>query len=124
VLSVTERTLLFLRYKPALDEQVTTTESIAGQLVAYDTRRCLHLQTQGGSGTATLLWPPDWSVHAEGKAAAILDETGQIVAHLGDNVLLRARAVPHTTNSPAYRQLIEELPGDCIGATWLVDRIE
>jgi len=24
----------------------------------------------------------------------------------------------------AYRQLVDELPGDCIGASWLVDGVE
>jgi hypothetical protein len=46
------------------------------------------------------------------------------VARLGDEALLRGRAVPHTMDSPAYRQLIDELPGDCIGASWVVDGVE
>jgi hypothetical protein len=49
---------------------------------------------------------------------------GQAVARLGEEVRLRARAVPHSADVPTYRQLIDELPGDCIGTTWLVDGIE
>jgi hypothetical protein len=124
VISMAGRTILFPRYEPALDEQVTDRTSIGGKLVAYDYRRCLHLQTEWGPGVATLLWPPDWSVRVDGDAAVVVDGTGQDVARLGDEVLLRARAVPQTMDSPVYRQLIDELPGDCVGATWLVDGIQ
>jgi hypothetical protein len=124
VASTAGRTLLFMHYKPALDEQVTDAESIAGKLVAYDYHRCVHLQTEWGSGVASLLWPPDWSLQASEDTVAILDGKGQVVAQLGDDVLLRARSVPHSIDSPIYRQLIDELPGDCRGATWLVDEIE
>jgi hypothetical protein len=40
---------------------------------------------------------------------------------MGDEVRLRGRAIPHSGDDPVYRQLINELPGDCIGAVWLVD---
>jgi len=119
-----DQTLFFLRYKPALDEQVTGETTLSGTLVAYEYRRCVHLQTTTGPGVASLIWPPDWSLRVEGETATILDGTGQAVARLGDEVRLRTRAVPHSADVPTYRALIEELPGDCIGATWLVDGIE
>jgi hypothetical protein len=116
--------LFFLRARPALDEQVTQETLLAGTLVAVEYKRCLHLQTESGLGAGTLIWPPDWSLRVEGETAAVLDGAGQVVAQLGGEVWLRARAVPHTTDAPAYRRLIEELPGDCIDSTWLVDGIE
>jgi hypothetical protein len=125
VISTAGHAILFPRFTPTLDEQLTGEAVIEGKLVAYPYRRCLHLQTGWGPGSVTLLWPAGWSARAEGKEeVAVLDAAGQAVAQLGDEVRLRARAVPHTTDSPAYRQLIDELPGDCIGATWLVDGIE
>lgn len=124
MISISGRTLLFLRYTPTLDEQVTEVESIAGKLVAYDYRRCVHLQTEWGPGSVTLLWPADWSLRVDGDAVTILDGTGQTAAQLGDEVQLRARAIPQTMESPIYRQLLDELPGDCIGATWIVNGIE
>ena len=48
--STTERTVLFLRYKPALDAQVANAGSIAGKLVVYDYNRCLHLPVRLGTG--------------------------------------------------------------------------
>ncbi len=124
VISTTTRTLLFLHVKPALDEQVTEAQSIAGKLVAYDYRRCIHLQTEWGPGSVMLLWPADWSLHVEGDTATILDGAGQAAVQLGDEVRLCVRAIPQTMESPIYRQLLDELPGDCTGTTWIVDGVE
>ena len=124
VISTTERTVLFLRYKPALDEQVVDAVSASGKLVAYDYRRCLHLQTDWGPGAVTLLWPADWSVCVDDETIVVLDGTGQVVARMGDEVRLRGRAIPHSADVAVYRQLIAELPGDCIGASWLVDGVD
>jgi hypothetical protein len=121
VISDTARTALFLRYKPALDEQATDVVSISGKLVAHDYYRCLHLQTDWGPGAVTLLWPADWSVRVEGEAILILDGMGQAVAQMGDEVHLRGREIPQSMDATVYRRLIDELPGDCIGASWLVD---
>jgi len=124
VVSTTEHTVLFLRYKPALDEQVVDTVSASGKLVAYDYRRCLHLQTDWGPGEVILLWPADWSVRVDDETIAVLDGTGQVVAQMGDEVRLRGRAIPHDADVAVYRQLMDELPGDCIGASWLVDGVD
>ena len=121
VVSTTARTALFLRYKPSLDEQVTEATSISGKLVVYDYNRCLHLQTEWGPGEVTLLWPPDWSVRVDDGTIVVVDGTGQAVARMGDEVRLRGRAVPQSMDLAIYRQLIDEMPGDCIGASWLVD---
>jgi len=121
VVSDTARTVLFLRYEPALDEQVTEAVAISGKLVAYDYRRCLHLQTDWGPGEVMLLWPADWSARVDGETIVVLDGTGQVVARMGDEVRLRGRAIPHDADVAVYRQLIAELPGDCVGASWLVD---
>jgi hypothetical protein len=121
VISDSARTVLFLRYRPALDEQVVDEVSVSGKLVAYDYNRCLHLQTEWGPGSVTLLWPADWSARIDGETIAVLDGTGQTVARMGDEVRLRGREIPHSADVPVYRQLIDELPGDCVGASWLVD---
>jgi len=122
-------TILFPHYSRALDEQITGARpiggrgsSLEGKLVAYDYRRCLHLQTES-FGPYTLLWPSGWALQVVDGTAVVTDQEGIPVAQLGNEVLLRARAVPHSWDSPIYRQLVDELPGDCIGATWLVDEV-
>lgn len=124
VVSDTAHTVLFLRYKPALDEQVVDAMSISGKLAAYDAYRCLHLQTEWGPGVVTLLWPADWSARIEDETVIVLDGTGQAVARIGDEVRLRGRLVPYSTDTTLDQQLVEELPGDCIGTSWLVDEVE
>jgi formylglycine-generating enzyme required for sulfatase activity len=71
-----------------------------------------------------LLWPADWSARANGETIAVLDGTGQAVARMGDEVRLRGRTIPHNADVAVYRQLMDELPGDCIGASWLVDGVD
>jgi hypothetical protein len=124
LISTSERTVLFPHYAPALEEQVTDTRTIFGELVAYEYRRCLHLQGTGAGAGDTLLWPPDWSAQADGDGVAVVDQAGQVVARLGDEVWLRVRGVPHSMDVPVYQKLIDELPGDCRGGTWLVDGVE
>jgi hypothetical protein len=123
VVSANTGTVLFPRYSPTLDGTITGGERLAGQLVAYDYRRCLHLQSDS-FGPMTLLWPPEWSLQLADGVPVVLDEQGTPRARLGDKLQLQTRSVPHTMESPVYRQLLEELPGDCIGATWLVDELE
>jgi hypothetical protein len=115
-------TVLLPHYRPPLDEQISERETLSGKLVAYEYRRCLHLQNEA-FGPFTLLWPPDWSLQVAGSAVLLVDREGTPLAQLGDTVQMRARSVPHTWDDPLYRQLVDELPGDCIGATWLVDEI-
>ncbi len=119
-----QQTALFLRYKPALDQQITDAGSIDGTLLVRDYYRCLHLQTDWGAGPFTLLWPSDWSLHADDGEIVVVDGVGQALARVGDEVSLDGRAIPHSTDFVAYRQLVDELPGDCIGASWLVDGVE
>lgn len=124
VVSTTARTVLFLRYTPALDEQVTEAVSLSGRLVVYDYNRCLHLQTEWGPGEVTLLWPADWSVRVDGGTIVVVDGAGEAVARMGDEVRLRGRVVPDDWESESHRRLFYELPGDCHGASWLVDGVE
>lgn len=123
VLSDSGHTVLFLRYMPALDQQVVDSGSISGVLVSENYNRCLHLQTGNGS-SINLFWPADWSVNFEDQTAVVLDAAGNVVARMGDDIHLHGRAIPHSGDDPVYRQLINELPGDCYDAAWLVDGTE
>lgn len=124
VISTTGRTILFMRHKPALNEQVVDTGSISGKLVLYEGDRCLRLQTDGGPGPFALLWPAGWSLRVADGHATLVDESGQVLARVGDEVHLRGRAVPHDYDVAIYRQLLDEMPGDCRGASWLVDGLD
>ena len=120
MLSDGTHTALFLRYKPALSQQVTEPVSISGLLAYSANHRCPYLQSSSG-GNPNLLWPPDWSARLDNGVMIVLDAAGQVVARSGEQVSLHGRAIPHSADFPAYGQLINELPGDCMGLTWLVD---
>jgi len=124
VVSTTQQMALFLRYKPAFDRQIADAGTISGKLVVYDYYRCLHLQTERGPGAVTLLWPSDWSLRASDGEVIVVDDAGQAVARVGDEVSLRGRPLPQSMDFAVYRQLVDELPGDCVGASWLVDGVE
>jgi hypothetical protein len=121
VVSTTQQTALFLRYKPGLSEQISQSGEVAGRLVVDEWQRCVHLYPAPG-GTGTLLWPSDWSLRVSDGEAAVVDGTGQAVASLGNQVSLLVRAVP--MDSAAYSRLVNELPCECMGSSWLVDGVE
>jgi hypothetical protein len=124
VVSTTARTVLFLRHKPALDEQATGVEFIGGDLASTGETRCVHVGNMSTMyGSAILFWPSDWSARIDGDAVAILDEAGQTVIQEGDRALLRVRPVPRTMYAPVYRQLIDKVPCDCLGASWIVEEV-
>jgi hypothetical protein len=55
----------------------------------------------------------------------VVDGEGQAVARVGDNLSLRVREIPQSWDSAVYRQLVDELPCDCMGGvSWLVDEVE
>ena len=121
-ISDTGRTILALSYRPALHEQGGEQESIAGELVLYEGDRCPRLQTN--QDPITLLWPAGWSLRAEGNTIAVIDGAGRVAARSGDAVRLRGRPIPHNWDVEVYRRLVNELPGDCHGIYWLVERVE
>jgi hypothetical protein len=125
VVSTPQQEALFLRYKPALSEQASAPKQVSGKLVLYDYPRCLQLETGGFGGPVHLFWPSDWSLHAGDGAMAVVDGAGQAVAWVGDNLSLRVREIPQSWDSAVYRQLVDELPCDCMGGvSWLVDEVE
>jgi hypothetical protein len=128
VISDTGRTILALHHKPALYERAGAAsaerESVSGDLVLYDGDRCPRLQTDGGPGPITLLWPAGWSLRAEGDVVVVADGTGRAIARSGEAVRLSGRSIPQTWESAVYRRLVNELPGDCPGAYWIVEGVE
>ena len=125
VVSTPQQRTIFLRYRPALSEQASTTKEVSGRLVLYDYQRCLQLDTSGLGGPVNLFWPSDWSLSASDGDVAVVDGTGQAVARVGDDVSLRVREIPQDWDLAVYRQLVNELPCNCMGGlSWLVERAE
>ena len=91
-----------------------------GELVLID--GCLRLDLgDGGRGqghTVPLLvvWPPGFSLSAKGSSIRVSDETGLIVAHLGDDVRLSGGYPGRSDDSRRrLRELEQKLSADCPG---------
>jgi len=123
VISTTERSFLLLRKKPVLDEWAEGDSLIAGKLVLYDYQRCPRVTSDSGLTDYLLLWPPDYGAHVENGEVEIVDGSGQVVARVGEEVVLGGGGIPRDWDSEKYRQLYYELPGDCHGPYWIVEKV-
>jgi hypothetical protein len=122
-ISYGEHSVLFLQYTQALGNQGLTPMFAIGKLEANDQNPCLHLRTEVMAQAITLLWPPDWSAQLEEGTIVVRDAQDQVVARMGDKVQMRGWGNPTSPNDP-FNQMIDELPGDCIGISSLVDGID
>ncbi len=120
VISTTGRTLLFLHKKPVLDEWAPGVSTLGGTLVWYEWERCLRLATETNPAGYLLLWPTDFEARAGEDGIEILDGSGNIIAQSDEQVALRGNEIPVSWELDSYRQLLSELPRDCLGPYWIV----
>ena len=118
VISTTERSLLFLRKKPVLDEWAEEGAPLVGKLVLYEHQRCLRIERQSESYVP--LWPPEYEVRVEKGEVEVVDGSGQVIARAGEEVRLEGGKIPVSWGLEQYRRLYHELPGDCNGPYWIV----
>ena len=73
-------------------------------------------------GTDTLaIWPYGYSVNVEDGEIQVLDESSQVVAHVGDSIKVGGG---ETTKEVVEENYIgESLPDDCEGPYWLVSEV-
>jgi hypothetical protein len=120
VISTTERSLLLLRKEPVQDEWAEAESAITGQLVLYHLDRCPRVRSENGLTDYEPLWPPDYGARFENGAVEIVDASGQAIARVGETLSLSGGPISVDWNSMEYRQLRQELPGDCHGPYWVV----
>jgi hypothetical protein len=118
-----ERSILFLRYKPAFLEQAEASRHLQGTLVLYEQDRFLRLETGQGPGPATLLWPSDWDLCFEGDTAIVIDANKQEIARIGDSLTLKAHPIAQSWESEIYQRATKELPCDACCNFWLVEGV-
>ena len=121
VISATERSLLFLGKTPVLDEWAEEDAPLIGKLVLYDDQRCPRVKDENGLIDYLPIWPPDHRARVENGQVEIVNGSGQVVARVGEEVRLDGGRIPIDWDSGKYRQLLNELPGDCNGPYWVVE---
>jgi hypothetical protein len=112
--SSSDKGLFFPRHKKG-----EVPAALAGGKLVLDHEGCIRLVTAGNRPGATLIWPPAYAARTEGGEIRILDEGGQVVARVGDEVRIGggfirgAKALEGISgvDEQTKRELIERCPG-------------
>ena len=104
VISTTERTVLFLRYKPTLDAAggERRRRSTASWSSMTTTAACT-CRPIGDPVQVTLLWPPDWSVRASDGEVMVVDGSGRLWPGRETRSTCAGGQIPQDMDFAAYR---------------------
>jgi hypothetical protein len=85
-----------------------------GILVLVD--NCIRVDRETSTNASYLLiWPPDFNYSIENDTVKILNEDGEIVASLGNKVIISGGEVP-----VLYEPVKEQAPSQCNGPYWII----
>lgn len=90
-----------------------------GRLVLSE--RCLYLRSEDGNLTHAAIWPLEFSLTVQGDSIQILNGDKEVVARVGDQVLVGGGEIP-----PLSREEFEQRflgPFQCAGSYWLVTEV-
>lgn len=87
---------------------------LVGELILVD--GCLRLNDSDGN-SFLLIWPRGFSMRKEKNIIQVVDNTGQLVAQVGDNLEISGGEIPAEYIA---EYLAQSLPGDCSGPYWIV----
>ena len=74
---------------------------------------CLRLKTLEGEPSALLIWPPDYSLNAEGNRVRVLNANGQVVAEVGNYVKVGGGRLSSLNVEIIPESLRRKLPERC-----------
>ncbi len=103
---------------PQMQSTTYMEADITGQLILEE--NCLRLKHSGGDTSYLLIWPSDFMVREKGDQIQILDETGQIVVTVEDEVIMFGGEVPEEFKGDLEQQMQQEFPAECPGPYWVV----
>jgi hypothetical protein len=109
-------TIFFPRQKKTEGERAVMDGEIDGTLVLVD--NCIRIVRDDANISYLLIWPPDFDISIENDAIAILNESGEIVAHIGDMVHIGGGGINSLIMLDKYIQ--EQVPPQCTGSYWVV----
>ena len=84
---------------------------LTGKLEIVD--GCIRLQNEQSS--YLILWPRDFSLRTDRAVIKILDGTGEMVAEVGDNLMIGGGESLSVTGF-----VLQPLPEECVGPYWIV----
>lgn len=85
-----------------------------GRLVLEN--KCIRVDRETSTNTSYLLiWPPDFNFSIENDTIKILNENGELVASIGDKVIISGGEVP-----VLYEPVKGQVPSQCDGPYWII----
>lgn len=104
--------VFFPRQELVDGEWVRMTGEITGKLV--EVNGCLRVNTY------LVIWPPHYSLDIESGLVRILDETGQVMTSVGEEVYMGGGEKPSLEGVIGVSaQLAQEIPPECPGPYWI-----
>lgn len=89
-----------------------------GQLVLEGT--CLRVTAQGAESSLPI-WPPEVTLNAAADPIELLNQDGEVIARVGDEVELGGG--PTGAEAPLIEELREPLPEECPGPYWITSEV-
>ena len=115
--------VFFPKFELVNGELVGMTSEIYGEIVEID--GCLRLIASSSGPSFLIVWPPIYELDGDGSDIRIRDETGQIVARVGEEVHMgggRGRSIVGAAG--VSEKLIKEIEeSGCPGPYWISSHI-
>jgi hypothetical protein len=112
--SSTSETIFFPRQKKTEGERAVMEARTGGRLVLEN--KCIRVDRETSTNTSYLLiWPPDFNFSIENDTIKILNENGELVASIGDKVIISGGEVP-----VLYEPVKGQVPSQCDGPYWII----
>ncbi len=96
-------------------ERAVMEGEVYGMLVLED--KCIRV-ARDDNGSFLLIFPPDFTMAAENGNVEILNQDGEIKAHLGDRVHIGGGGIGSFSQIDPYVQA--QVPSQCDGPYWIV----
>ena len=107
----------FLRQKPS--DAPNMTALLEGQLVLSE--RCLYIQGEDVDSSHAAIWPLEFSLTVQNDSIQILNEDKEVVARVGDQVLVGGGEIPPLSQEEFEQRFLR--PFQCAGSYWLVTEV-
>lgn len=109
--------IVFPRQQLVEGEWPSMTADIRGRLIVVD--RCLRITREDSSDGRLVIWPPHYNARVNDGEIQILDNTGQVLAVVGERVHMGGGGGSHLTYFTVPSELAQEIPAECGGPYWI-----
>jgi hypothetical protein len=103
-------------------ELASMASEIYGKLVKVN--GCLRLESSYDGRSYLVIWPPNYQLDVKNDEIQILDESGQVLAVVGQEIHMGG-GIGETLEDNIYvtEKIIREIPPECPGPYWIGGRI-